>query len=126
MRRFYFNNCRARNHAVLYPAGAFYDLYRFGRQANMATGLRPGDECVVATPAEGGDIDFTWFSFTHEGIMEMPDEPGTKVRVQFGKRIRSEYLPKAEAARSDLYSVFFNVKGHFKRPSVIQPRRAPE
>ena len=95
---FFFNNCHARNHAVLYPAGAFYDLYQVGRQANMATNLRPGDECVVATPAEGEDIDFSWFSFTHERVMHMPDEPGTRVWVLFGKLIRSDHLPKAEAA----------------------------
>ncbi len=88
----------------------------------MATDLRPGDECVVATPVESGEIDFTWFSFTHEKIMDMPDKPGTEVRVQFGKRIRSECLPKAEAARSRPYSVLFNVNGHFKRLSVIQTR----
>ena len=122
MKRLYFNNCCARNHAKLYPPGAFYDLYLFGRQANMATDISPGDECVVATPVEGGDIEFKWFSFTHERIMEMPDEPGTKVRVQFGKRIRSECRPKAEAARSGLYSIFFNVNGHFKRLAVIQPK----
>jgi len=122
MMRFFFNNCRARNHAALYPAGAFYDLYRVGRQANMATDLRPGDECVVATPVEGGDIDFSWFSFTHERVMDMPDEPGTRVRVLFGKLIRSECLPKTEAAGSEPYSVLFNVNGHFKRPSVIQPK----
>lgn len=51
----------------------------------------------------------------------MPDEPGTEVRVQFGKRLRSERLPKSEAAKIEPYAVFFNVKGHFKRQSVIQP-----
>jgi len=122
MMRFFFNNCRARNHAALYPAGSFYDLYRVGRQANMATSLRPGDECVVATPAKSGDIDFSWFSFTHERVMDMPDEPGTRVRVLFGKLIHSECLPKAEAAVSEPYSVLFNVNGHFKRPSVIQSK----
>jgi hypothetical protein len=122
MMRFFFNNCHARNHAALYPAGAFYDLYQVGRQANMATDLKSGDECVVATPVVGGDIDFSWFSFTHERIMDMPDKPGTKVRVLFGNLIRSECLPKAEAVGSELYLVLFNVNGHFKRPSVIQPK----
>ena len=119
---FFFNNCRTRNHAALYPAGAFYDLYRTGQQANMATDLKPRDKCVVATPADGGDINFSWFSFTHERVMDMPDELGTKVRVLFGKLIRSECLLKAEAAGCEPYSVFFNVNGHFKRPSVIHPK----
>lgn len=122
MSRFYFNNCAARHHARLYPKGAFYDLYQSGRQADMATDLRPGDECVVATPTQDGEIEFTWFSFTHERIMKMPDKPGTEVRVQFGKRLRSECLLKSEAAKTAPYSVFFNVNGHFKRLSVIQPR----
>jgi hypothetical protein len=120
--RIFFNNCRARNHAALFPAGAVYDLYLTGRQANMATDLKSGDECVVATPVVGGDIDFSWFSFTHERVMDMPDKPGTKVRVLFGKLIRSECFPKAEATESELYSVLFNVNGHFKRSSVIQPK----
>jgi hypothetical protein len=122
MKRFFFNNCQRRRHAMLYPQGAFYDLNQFGRQVNMATDLSPGDECVVATPTEDGDIEFIWFSFTHERIMEMPDEPGSKVRVQFGERIRSECLPKSETASTEPYSAFFNVNGHFKRPSVIEPK----
>lgn len=120
MGRFYFNNCRGRQHAMLYPEGAFYDLYQSGRQANMATDLKPGDECVVATPMQGGDIEFTWFSFTRERIMEMPDKRGTEIRVQFGRRLRSERLRKIEAVKTRPYSVFFNVNGHFKRLSVIQ------
>jgi hypothetical protein len=121
-KRVFFNNCRARPHATLYGAGAFYDLDRVGRQATMATDLQPGDECVVATPTREGDIDFDWFSFSREAIMTMPDEPGTKVRVLFGERIRSQTLSKAHAAEMEPYKVFFNVNGHFKRPSVIRPR----
>ena len=41
--------------------------------------------------------------------------------VQFGKRLRSKILSKADAAETEPYSVFFNVNGHFKRPSVIKP-----
>ncbi len=100
----------------------FYDLECIGRQAAMATDLQPGDECVVATPTQWGDIEFAWFSFSRESIMPMPDEPGTTVRVLFGKRIRSETLSKASAARTEPYSVFFNVKGHFKRPAVIRSK----
>ena len=122
MSRFYFNNCAARQHAVLYAKDAFFDLFQEGMQANMATDLMPEDECVVATPTQDGDIEFTWFSFAYERIMEMPDKPGTEVRVQFGKQLRSERLPKSEAAKTEPYSIFFNINGHFKRRSVIQHR----
>lgn len=88
----------------------------------MATDLRPDDECVVATPVQDGIMEFTWFSFIYERIMEMPDEPGTEVRAQFGRWLRSERIPNSEGARTDPYSVFFSVNGHFKRLSVIQPK----
>jgi hypothetical protein len=117
--RWYFNNCRSRNHAALYGSDAFYDLYRTGKQAEMATNIMRDDECVVATTAPNGEIAFGWFTFTHEKNLPMPDEPGTMVRVLFGRWIRSETMPKNKAAKTAPYSVFFNVNGHFKRPSVI-------
>jgi hypothetical protein len=52
----------------------------------------------------------------------MPDEPSIEVRVQFGKWLRSERILKSEAAKTEPYSVFFNIKGHFKRFSVIQAK----
>ncbi len=122
--RFYFNNCRSRHHAALYGSNAFYDLYLTGKQADMATNIMPGDECVVATTATNGEIEFGWFAFTHEKILPMPDEPGNKSRVLFGNRFRSEMLPKAKAAKTTTYGVFFNINGHFKRPSVIVPKKS--
>lgn len=83
----------------------------------MATDLGGGDECVVATPDPLGDIDFRWFAFSHEQVL--PAEEGTKVRVLFGKWLRSEKLTKIDAAATEPYSIFFNVNGHFKRQSVI-------
>lgn len=118
---FLFNNCRARDHATLYGVDAFYDLYCTGKQAAMAADIAPGDQCIVATTAANGDIEFGWFSFSHEELLPAPDEPGTKVRVLFGRRIRSETMPRSKAVRTEPYSVFFNVNGHFKRPSVIRP-----
>ena len=117
----FFNNCRARDHVSIYGENAFYDLNRTGKQAEMATDLKRGEECVVATPNEDGDIEFVWFSFTQEKIM--PDEDGIATRVQFGKRLRSETRSKTDAAETEPYSVFFNVDGHFKRPSVVKPKR---
>ena len=113
----FFNNCRRRDHAGLFGAGAFYDLNQHGLQAKMATNLTPGDECVVATPAEDGNIVFGWFRFSHESVM--PVEGGVGVRVLFGEFIRSVTLCRDEAISTEPYSVFFNVNGHFKRPSVI-------
>lgn len=116
----FFNNCRCRAHAALYGSGAFYDLSQFGAQANIATDLRPAEECVVATPDQNGNIEFNWFSFSREQIMDMPDKPGTRIRVFFGKFIKSVRLPKDRAANTAPYSVLFNVNGHFKRLSAIR------
>jgi hypothetical protein len=113
----FFNNCRARNHVEIYGSNAFYDLNRTGKQASMATDLKRGEECVVAIPNEEGDIEFVWFSFLQEKIT--PDENGVATRVQFGKRLRSETISKTKAAKTEPYSVFFNVNGNFKRRSVI-------
>jgi hypothetical protein len=116
----FFNNCRARDHVGIYGENAFFDLGLDGKQAEMATDLKRGEECVVATPNEDGDIGFVWFSFTEEKIML--DENGISQRVQFGKRLRSDTLSKTEAAETEPYSVFFNVNGHFKRPSIVKPK----
>ena len=96
--------------------------HRRVKRAEMATNLMPDDECVVATTAPNGEITFGWFTFTHGESLPMPDEPGTRVRVLFGRWIRSETMPKSKAAKTTPYSVFFNVNGNFKRPSVIVPK----
>lgn len=85
----------------------------------MATDLKPGDECVVASAVPGDRVEFDWYSFAHERTMDMPDKPGTLVRVQFGTWVRSQKLPKGVAAVTTPYSNFFNVDGHFKRQSVV-------
>ena len=113
----FFNNCRGRKHSELYEGEAFYDLNLTGHHATLATDLRKGDKCVVATPDSSSVIDFSWFAFSHESILV--DEHGTNCRVFFGEWLRSEQLPKIKATQTEPYSVFFNVKGHFKRQSVI-------
>ena len=113
----FFNNCKGRKHSELYGDGAFYDLDRTGRYATVPNDLRKGDVCVVATPESSCVIDFSWFAFSNEQVL--PDEDGTNCSVLFGERIRSEKLPKIKAAETEPYSVFFNVKGDFKRQSVI-------
>jgi hypothetical protein len=119
----FFNNCRCRDHVGLFGAAAFHDLNTTGGQAEMATNLKPGEECIVAAYDDGAVV-FRWFSFSRETLMPDPDEPGTRVRVFFGKMIKSERLSKADAAKTDPYSVFFNIVGNFKRPSVIKPKVA--
>lgn len=114
-----FNNCRCRDHASLYGKGAFYDLNTTGLQAAMATDLTPGEKCVVAS-YDDGSVVFTWFTFSNETLEPDPEDPKTMVRVFYGKPIKSERLSKTKAAKTKPYSVFFNVRGDFKRPSVIK------
>ncbi len=120
---FFLNNCQGYDHARLYEDGAFYDLNLTGRQATMATDIVEGDKCVVATRNPDEDhgpytpINFSWFSFSHEDVCRT--KKGTQIRVFFGKWLKSEQLPKNKAAAIEPYSIFFNINGHFKRPSVI-------
>ncbi len=115
-----FNNCRCRDHATLYGKGAFYDLNIMGLQATMATDLPPGEECVVASYDDYGRVVFDWFTFSKETLEPDPDNPQTQVRVFYGKPIRSERFTKRKAAKTKPYSVFFNSRGDFKRPSVVK------
>lgn len=117
--RFFFNNSRCREHGRLYGADAFYDLNLTGKQATMATDVKPGDQCIVATPIRDGMIEFGWFSFAHAQVLPLPEEPGSSVLVFFGNRLRTETLSKADAVHTEPYSVYFNVNGDFKRPSVV-------
>jgi hypothetical protein len=116
----FMNNCRCRDHVGLFGANAFYDLNTTGLQARMATGLKPGQECVVASYDENGGVVFNWHTLSKESIEPDPDEPRTNVRVFRGKLIKSERLSKGKAAKTKPYSVFFNVRGDFKRPSVVK------
>jgi hypothetical protein len=106
---------------MLFGASAFYDLETTGRQARMATDLRPGEQCIVATPADGGEVVFGWFALSHEELMPDPSKPGTMVRVFIGQRTQTKRMSKAAAATTAPYSVFFDARGHFKHPSVINP-----
>src|SRR5580698_6034929 len=94
----FFNNCRCRDHARLFGASAFYDLNTTGLQAKMATGLIPGEECVVASYDESGGVVFNWYALSSESLESNPDEPATKVRGFRGKLIKSDRLAKAQAA----------------------------
>lgn len=114
----YLNNCNSRDHARMFGEGAFYDLDIVGYQATKAKNLKVGQQCVVATPENNGQIVFTWYSFLSEAVK--PDDTGTRCRVLFGKFISSETFSKMEAAHVEPYSRFFDKNGNFKRQSVIE------
>lgn len=75
---------------------------------------------MVASYGENGGVVFDWHTLSEESIEPGPDEPGTKVRVFRGKLIKSERLSKSKAAKTKPYTVFFNVRGDLKRPSVVK------
>jgi hypothetical protein len=82
----YFNNCKRRDHARKFGSGAFYDLNTVGFQATKANNLSVGQQCVVATPANDGQIIFKSYSFLRETVM-LDDDDKTSYRVFFGKLI---------------------------------------
>lgn len=112
----YFNNCRNFDHAATYGTGAFFDLGVTGPQAKMAVNLPVGQVCVVASKPNGGQVVFDWYSLTSEKVLRNDE---TKWRVFFGMLLSTQTLPKAKATRMKRYAAFFNVNGHFKRPSVL-------
>lgn len=123
---FFLNNCANRDHVRLFGLGAIFDFDLTGRQAAMAKDVRPGDECLVAARGSTKDeVVFTTFRYLREALMPDPCRPGTQVRVLFGRKLRSEILWKAVASRTQPYSVFFTVKGDFKRWSEVRPRERP-
>jgi hypothetical protein len=112
------NNCRRRDHVRHFGPGAFFDLLREGKQAEMATDIEAGDECIVATQDQHRKtVEFDWFKLSHE--KKMVDKDGVPCRVFFGKRTKSETMPKKRATKARLYSAFFNKRGHFKQISVV-------
>lgn len=86
----------------------------------MATDVVTGQKCVVASYDDNGDVVFDWYIFEKETLETNPDDRKHKVRVFHGKRLKSETLTKQKAAKTKPYSTFFNILGHFKRPSVIK------
>jgi hypothetical protein len=110
----FFNNCRRRDHVDLFGATAFFDLTR--KQSDIAPGVQ--QECVVATYDDDGRVIFGWYSLSHESWILDP-AIGEKVRVFFGKKLKSERLSKTNAAKIKPYRAFFNKLGNFKRQSTI-------
>jgi hypothetical protein len=122
---YYFNNCHGRPHASLFGSGAFYDLWstianEAAHAENLHKNLKVGDECVVATRKQDGQIALTWYSFVRAEDKPNPDDKGMPCRVLFGAAVKSEMFSKAEAAHHGIYTRFFNRNGHFNRWAVLQ------
>ncbi len=119
----YVNNCRGRDHVTYFGPDAFFDLNITGKQAEMAKNLQPGTECIVASYSANNNahVVFRWYIFSHESIDSDPHTPDTQVRVFRGteSKLKRKRISKLQAAKMKPYSAFFNVLGHFKRPSVI-------
>ena len=117
-----FNNCRNRQHAEMFGTGAFFDLNTTGSQEKLArrlaNELTAGETCIVASLDRTGEITFEWYKFTRESVK--PDDTGTPCHAYFGKRFKTETLLRDRARRDSIYSKFFNVSRHFKRPSVMR------
>lgn len=117
-----FNNCKGRKHPEIYQRNdAFYDLGMTGSQANLATNIAIGEQCVVASYADKArqKVVFKWFEFIE--VVQLPDKQDNRIqRVFCGKILRAAVtLPKPQAASQLPYSQFFNIKGDFKQVSVI-------
>lgn len=117
-----FNNCQNRPHADIYGSGAFFDLDTTGPQdkvaGRLANELVVGETCIVASLGITGDVTFDWYKFSREVVK--PDDAGEPCHAYFGKHLKTETLSRDRAKRNAIYSKFFNVNGHFKRPSVMR------
>jgi hypothetical protein len=117
------NNCRARDHASIYPSPvAFFDIDLTGGAASAdcraVAELRPGAICIVATTQNNNAVELARWEFSHS--QQLPDDEGTQCLVLFGRRVGAETMPKADAANHRTYSQFFNIRGHFKQQSVLR------
>jgi hypothetical protein len=112
------NNYRRRDHVWHFGRGAFFDLDREGKQAEMATEIGTGDVCIVASQnPQRTTVTFAWFKMSH--VKNMVDRNGGACRVFFGEQTKSESMPKKKAAKVSLCRAYFNKRGHFKQLSVV-------
>jgi hypothetical protein len=118
-----FNNCHDRKHPALYGRNAFFDLETTGYQAKVADRLAnelvAGEDCIVATPDITGDITFDWYRFSRAFVKPDP-ERNVNCHAYYGVHFKTETLSRGDAIGHRTYGQFFNVNGHFKRPSVIR------
>lgn len=106
-----FNNPEGKNYAS-HGKNAFFDLWPADRSAFKARDLDPGQTCIVATRESNDDVSFNWFEFSHREDGQYETKP---CWVFYGDLIKPPVkLQKAVAARTEPYSIFFDVNGHFK------------
>ena len=112
--RWLLNNLHGDPHAELFgDSMAFFDLDKGERYDRYV--IKAGDECVVVSP-DTGHVKFSRFRFSHEAVRKDPRRARDgKVRVLFGKKLKSETLSRAAAAEpKSPYYRFFDKNGHFK------------
>jgi hypothetical protein len=97
--------------------GAGWPWYQ-SRGLTTSQPLDLGETCIVASLDIAGDITFDWYKFSRE-IVKPDDLTGQPYHAYFGEHFKTETLSRDEARRNAVYSKFFNVNGHFKRPSVM-------
>ena len=114
----FLNNCKGIKHEALYGDGAFFDLNTNGRQGRRGKEMPFGQSCVVASMEASGLVKFDWFEMQDERLL--PDDSGELVRVFFGVQFHSEQMEKPQAAKSEKYFHFFDVKGRFKQVSYLE------
>ena len=115
-----FNNCRNRDYAPIFGPDAFYDIDLRHRNIRLADELQPGDTCVVASYASESKtlVRLSWYTLT--GKTTDPDEKGAPTRVFRGLLLKTETMPKADAAADSRYRNIFTVKGAFKFEQAVR------
>ena len=73
---------------------------------------------MVASRELGTRVVFRWYLLESESIHRGRGET-SDARVFFGKLLYEESMPQEQARRTTPYQRFFNVRGHFKRPSAL-------
>lgn len=122
----FFNNCQERDHADRYRkfrSSAFYDLDPV-RHAKIARNLPAGLRCIVFQNEPNGFARFDEYLLSAEELGRDDDE--NMSRVFLGKRVgtpkRFKKISLTNKEKHPLYGEVVNLKGHFKRPSVIWPK----
>lgn len=115
-----FNNCRNRDYVPIFGPDAFYDIDLRHRNIRLADELQPGDTCVVASYAgeSKAHVRLSWYTLAVKTTD--PDENGAPTRVFRGPLLKTETMPKADAAADSRYRNIFTVKGAFKFEQAVR------
>lgn len=104
-------NTEGKNYPFLHGKNAFFDLWPKDRSGIHVRDLNPGHTCIVAKPESNGDVSFSWFEFSHR---EDGRYDGRDCWVFYGDFKKRYQFQKAVAARTEPYSIFFDVNLRFK------------